>query len=350
MITGDHFATAFAIAKDVGIISQDADLYNTVINGIELENIPDSELPKIAISKSVFARVAPKEKLRIVKALQSIGHIVAMTGDGVNDAPALKQANIGVAMGITGTEVAKNSADVILVDDNFATIKKAVEEGRAVFDNLKKFIYWTLPTNMGEGLIIMAAILFGAALPMSAIHVLWINTVTAITLGIGFAFEQKENGIMNRLPRKSNEPLFSFSVVIQTIIMGIFISGFSYLAFLIYANTSTIVAQTVAVNTMITMEIAYLFVCRNINGMFISKQFYKNWVLWTGILIQILLQLALTYIPAMNKILGTAPMTISMWRTVILFGCSVLIFIQYEKILKVFGLKIVEKIHTHKKI
>ena len=198
MITGDHALTAAAIGRQIGLCQDDCD---AVLTGAELARLSDAELIEQAEKVNVFARVAPEQKLRLVEALQTRGHVVAMTGDGVNDAPALKQANIGVAMGITGTDVSKEAADMILTDDNFASIEAAIEEGRGVFDNLTKFIAWTLPTNLGEGLVLLAAIVTGATLPILPIQLLWINMVTAALLGVALSLEPKEPGIMLRKPR-----------------------------------------------------------------------------------------------------------------------------------------------------
>lgn len=182
MITGDHALTAAAIGRQIGLWQENG---STVLTGAELAKLTDAELIEQAEKVNVFARVAPEQKLRLVEALQERGHVVAMTGDGVNDAPALKQANIGVAMGITGTDVSKEAADMVLTDDNFATIEAAIEEGRGVFDNLTKFIVWTLPTNLGEGMVLLAAIITGVALPILPIQILWINMITAGIFGYG---------------------------------------------------------------------------------------------------------------------------------------------------------------------
>ena len=192
MITGDHVGTARAVAEQVGVIGAERD--GGVVTGAELARLDDDAYAATVERAGVFARVSPEQKLRLVEALQGRGHVVAMTGDGVNDAPALRQADIGIAMGRAGTEVAKEAADMVLTDDDFATIEGAVEEGRGVFDNLTKFIVWTLPTNMGEGLVILVAILFGTVLPILPVQILWINMTTAVALGLMLAFEPKEPG------------------------------------------------------------------------------------------------------------------------------------------------------------
>lgn len=205
----DTALTARAIARQLGIHGVDEGSGQRVVTGLELAELSDERLIDTAEQISVFARVTPEQKLRLVRALQTRGQIVAMTGDGVNDAPALKQANIGVAMGISGTEAAKEAADMVLTDDNFASIEAAVEEGRGVFDNLTKFILWTLPTNMGEGLVILAAIFAGVALPILPVQILWINMTTAVLLGLMLAFEPKEPAIMARKPRKPETPVLT---------------------------------------------------------------------------------------------------------------------------------------------
>ena len=222
MITGDHAVTAAAIAGQIGLngMTMENDGKPRVLTGRDLAALSDRELIEQAEKTAVFARVAPEQKLRLVEALQSRGHVVAMTGDGVNDAPALKQANIGVAMGITGTEVSKEAADMVLTDDNFSSIEAAVEEGRGVFDNLTKFIVWTLPTNLGEGLVIMAAIFFGVTLPILPVQILWINMTTAGFLGLMLAFEPKEPGIMTRMPRDPKTPILTKKLIGRIILVG----------------------------------------------------------------------------------------------------------------------------------
>ncbi|HSH13274.1 MAG TPA: HAD-IC family P-type ATPase, partial [Desulfurivibrionaceae bacterium] len=213
MITGDHPLTAATIARQVGLYSLGAAHAVPVLTGAELEKLSDREFIARAEDTVVFARVSPEQKLRLVEALQSRGQVVAMTGDGVNDAPALKRADIGVAMGITGTEVAKEAADMILTDDNFSSIEAAVEEGRGVFDNLVKFITWTLPTNLGEGLVILTAVFLGVTLPILPVQILWINMTTAVLLGMMLAFEPHERDLMTRPPHAPDTPLLTRDLV-----------------------------------------------------------------------------------------------------------------------------------------
>ncbi len=220
MITGDHALTAAAIGREIGLCTDDC---STVLTGAELARLTDEQLIEKATQVNVFARVAPEQKLRLVEALQARGQVVTMTGDGVNDAPALKQANIGVAMGITGTDVSKEAADMVLTDDNFSSIEAAVEEGRGVFDNLTKFIAWALPTNLGEGLILLAAIVTGVVLPILPIQILWINMITAAILGTTLALEPKEPGIMNRKPRSQQAPILTKTLITRIILVGLII-------------------------------------------------------------------------------------------------------------------------------
>jgi cation-transporting P-type ATPase F len=214
MITGDHAATAKAIAQQMGLQGGvDARRPLLAVTGQDLAQLSGDEWGDVAERAAVFARVAPEQKLRLVEALQACGHVVAMTGDGVNDAPALKQADIGIAMGLAGTDVAKGAADMLLTDDNFASIEAAVEEGRAVFDNLTKFILWTLPTSAGAALILLVAILTGTALPALPEHLLWVNMTTALFLGTTLVFEPKEPNLMRRPPRDPKQPILTLPML-----------------------------------------------------------------------------------------------------------------------------------------
>ena len=328
MITGDHVLTALAIAHKIGLTDK-----KNVISGKELQDISDSELEKIVLEVDVFARVSPKDKLRIVKAMQGHNHIIAVTGDGVNDAPSLKQANIGIAMGLNGTDVAKESSDMVLLDDNFSTIEAAVQEGRGVYDNLIKFITWTLPTNLGEGLIIFSAILIGGLLPILPLQLLWINMTTAIFLGMTLAFEPKEKGIMRRPPHDPNEQILSKWLILRIFITGIMICSFAYTLFLlaIKSGLSEEVARTIAVNMFVFGELFYLFSCRSLNRPVTKINFFSNKILRTGVLLMIGIQLLYTYSPFMNMLFGSAPISLMSWALIVSFSAIVMIVIELEK-------------------
>jgi magnesium-transporting ATPase (P-type) len=259
MITGDHGPTARAIAEQVHLTPDHEP--PRVVTGTELAGLDDAEFLRVVIHADVLARVSAEQKLRIVVALQSAGHVVAVTGDGINDAPALKQADIGVAMGVGGTEVAKESADMILTDDDFATIEAAVEEGRGVFDNLTKFIAWTLPTNIGEGLVILAAIVAGTSLPILPVQILWINMTTAVALGLMLAFEPREPDIMTRPPRAPSQPILTGGLVARIVAIGVLmlVGAFGLFRWSLSQGSDVEVARTVAVNAFVAMEIGYLF-------------------------------------------------------------------------------------------
>ncbi|MBL8375527.1 HAD-IC family P-type ATPase, partial [Accumulibacter sp.] len=244
MITGDHAITALSIARQAGI----AKVGETVLTGRELALLDDEGLRGVVRKVNVFARVEPAQKLRLVRALQANGEVVAMTGDGVNDAPALKQADIGIAMGLAGTEVAKDAADMVLTDDDFAAIEAAVEEGRGVYDNLVKFITWTLPTNFGEGLVIVAAILAGATLPITPLQILWINMTTAVFLGLMLAFEPIEHGVMRRSPRPPGTPILDAALVWRIVLVSVLLLAGSFGLFLreLAQGQSLAEARTVA--------------------------------------------------------------------------------------------------------
>ncbi|MFZ2971902.1 MAG: cation-transporting P-type ATPase [Ferribacterium limneticum] len=326
MITGDHAVTALAIARQIGLNAEKA------LTGRELARLDDSALGEAAHSVEVFARVEPEQKLRLVRALQARGEVVAMTGDGVNDAPALKQADIGIAMGLAGTEVAKGAADMVLTDDNFASIEAAVEEGRGVWDNLVKFITWTLPTNFGEGLVIVAAILFGATLPITPLQILWINMTTAVLLGLPLAFEPIERGVMRRAPRRLDMPVLDAGLIRRIILVSVLLLGGAFGLFLreLEQGHSLAEARTVAVNVFVMVEMAYLFNCRSLTGSFWQQGLFSNPWIWAGCGVMLVLQLAMTYLPVMNAVFGTAPIGLPEWGEIILFAllCSLLIALE----------------------
>ncbi|WP_442506269.1 cation-transporting P-type ATPase [Novipirellula sp. SH528] len=338
MITGDHAKTAQAIAQQLGLDGTDTGNNHAPIvkTAHDLAGTSDQQLIEVADQVAVFARATPELKLRLVRALQANGHIVAMTGDGVNDAPALKQADIGVAMGIGGTEVAKEAADMVLTDDNFASIEAAVEEGRGVFDNLTKFIVWTLPTNMGEGLVILAAIFVGVALPILPVQILWINMTTAVLLGLMLAFEPKEDDIMTRPPRDPRAPLLTGELIGRIILVSLvmLVGAFGSFEWAIGRGYSEVVARTVSVNVFVMVELFYLFNCRSLTkSMFAIGVFSNRWI-GLGVATMLVLQLAFTYVPIMNRIFHSAPIGWDAWWRILLTGLATYMIVGFEKWLR----------------
>jgi magnesium-transporting ATPase (P-type) len=333
MITGDHGVTAAAIADKIGLAGGE-DI--RVLTGRDLADLDGEVLIEAARSTHVFARVEPEQKLRLVRALQATGQVVAMTGDGVNDAPALKQADIGVAMGVTGTEVAKEAADMVLTDDNFASIEAAVEEGRGVFDNLTKFIVWTLPTNFGEGLVITAAIVAGVALPILPVQILWINMTTAVLLGLMLAFEPIEKGIMGRRPRDPGTPILTPALMwrVATVSALLLAGSFGLFLWELERGSSLEYARTVAANVFVMGELFYLFNCRSMTeSMFTLGVFSNRWVV-AGVALMATLQLLFTYLPAMNDWFRTAPIDGWAWLRILLVGAVIYAVIGGEKWLR----------------
>ncbi len=334
MITGDHVLTAFSIAKMMSIVAQDANFEESVLVGKDLFNLSDDELIDKVSTVKVFARVEPEQKLRIVDALQARGEVVAMTGDGVNDAPALKQADIGIAMGLGGTEVAKEAADMILSDDDFSSIAHAVKEGRIVFDNLIKFITWTLPTNLGEGLVILVAIVLGLTLPILPVQILWINMSTAIFLGLMLVFESGEKNIMLRSPRNPSESILSKSMIIQILVVGLYMLLASYLMFeyVLTSGHSIEYARTVAVNIFVFIEMFYLLSCKELNQSVFKTNMFNNKFLLLGILLMTLSQLAYTHTNFMHSTFKSESLDLITWGQVLLVSVGVLFVVEIKRV------------------
>lgn len=333
MITGDHLVTARAIAGQIGLKGAAADGQLVALSGRELEQVTDADLPGLADRTAVFARVVPEQKLRLVRALQARGHVVAMTGDGVNDAPALKQADIGVAMGISGTDVAKGAAAMILMDDNFASIEAAVEEGRGVFDNLTKFIVWIMPSNLGEALLLVSAILFGLPLPALPLQLLWIN-LTDTVLGLPLAFEPKEKDVMLRPPRHPRQPLLTFPLMMRTGLVSLIMVGGGlglFLWELRAAQAGLPAARTAVINLVVLVQAAYLFNCRSLTHSVRAIGIFTNRWAVAGALGMLAAQLLMTYAPVMNRLFHTTPITLASWLRILALVALAFTAVEFEK-------------------
>jgi magnesium-transporting ATPase (P-type) len=329
MITGDHAATAQAIATQLGLGSPDR-----VLTGADIDRLRDAELGVAARETNVFARTSPEHKLRLIAALQAEGAVVAMTGDGVNDAPALKRADVGIAMGRKGTEAAKEAAEMVLADDNFASIVAAVREGRTVYDNLSKVVGWTLPTNGGETLMIVAALLLGLTLPVTPAQVLWINMISAVGLGLVLAFEPTEPMAMRRPPRAADAPILTGVLAWQIVFVSLlFVAGaFGMFAWARARGLSIEEARTIVVNTIVVMEIFYLFSVRYLRSTSLTWQ----GVLGTpAVLIGVggvtLLQFAFTYAPVMQRLFETRAVAFGDGVAIVGVGVAVLVVVEVEK-------------------
>jgi cation-transporting ATPase F len=328
MITGDHALTALAVATKLGMPA-----VGRVLTGRELAAMDAAALARAVLDCDVFARVEPEQKLRLVQALQGAGHVVAMTGDGVNDAPALKAADIGVAMGRNGTETAREAADMVLTDDNFATLVAAVEEGRGVFDNLTKFVVWTLPTNFGEGLVLTVAIVAGMALPIMPLQILWINMTTAVLLGLTVAFEPIEAGVMGRPPRRPNAALLDRRLALRVLLVGVLmlLGAFGLFEWKLAQGAGLQEARTMAVNVFVAAEMFYLFNCRSMTQPIWRLPAFGNPWVWWGVAAMAVLQLGFTYLPAMQRIFQTRPLAWHDWPLILAVGWGIALLVSLEK-------------------
>lgn len=328
MITGDHQETAMAIGAMLGIGNGQES-----ITGSQLEHMDDNQLADAAAHYDIFARTSPEHKLRLVKAIQSRGGISGMTGDGVNDAPALKQADVGIAMGIKGTEVTKEAADMVLTDDNFATIANAVKEGRRVYDNLKKTILFILPTNLAQGLLIIFAILAGAVIPLTPLQILWVNMATSTTLSFGLAFEPAEKGVMRRPPRDPARHVLDGHAIWRIGFVGtlIALSAFWLESLLVPRGYSIEFIRTLIMQTLVTAQWIYMFNCRVSDRFPLNRDMFLNKGLWLVTAVLILLQLAIIYLPFMNRAFGTAPLPLYYWGLTLLVSIGIFIIVEIEK-------------------
>jgi magnesium-transporting ATPase (P-type) len=332
MITGDHKGTAAAIARQIGLESTER-----VLTGVDLDAMNEPELASAVLDTDVFARTSPEHKLRLVMALQAHGMTVAMTGDGVNDAPALKRADAGIAMGRKGSEAAKESAELVLADDNFASIVAAVREGRTVYDNIRKVISWTLPTNAGEAMTIIVALLFGFTLPVTPIQILWINLITATTLGLALAFEPTEENTMRRPPRPRNEPLLTGELGWHIVLVSVLFLGgvFGIYSYAIDRGYSVELARTLSVNTLVVMEVFHLFFIRNIYGTSLTwKAVRGTKVVWATVITITVAQFAVTYLPPLQRVFATEPVPVLDGLLVVGIGAALFAIIETEKQLR----------------
>jgi magnesium-transporting ATPase (P-type) len=328
MITGDHALTAAAIGRQLGLRADHA------LTGEAVQAMDAIALGRASLETDVFARASPEHKLRLVAALQAQGELVAMTGDGVNDAPALKAANIGVAMGHKGTDAAREAADLVLTDDNFATIARAVREGRVVFDNIKKSLLFMLPTNSGEAGVILLAVFGGLALPVTPGQILWVNTVTAVTLSLALAFESAEPGVMQRPPRPPSEPLITRVLAFRIAYVSLLMIGVTFAVFEweLARGSGIEVARTAAVNMLVVGELAYLFNVRSFTAhAFVRDILTGNPVaLWMSMLL-VCLQFLFTYAPPMQQLFQTAALDAASWLVIAALGLGKFLAVEAEK-------------------
>lgn len=319
MITGDHVITAKAIANELGIITNDR---SRALTGNDLSDMSVEEIEEVVDDVSVFARVSPEHKLKIVKALQNKGHIVAMTGDGVNDAPAIKTADIGVAMGITGTDVAKEASSLVLLDDNFATIKAAIQEGRNIYENIRKFIRYLLASNVGEILVMLFAMLLALPLPLVPIQILWVNLVTDGLPAMALGLDQPEEDVMRRKPRNPNEGVFARGLGWKVLSRGFLIGLVTLIAFMtVYQKDpdNLVYAQTIAFATLVMAQLIHVFDCRSEKSI-LARNPFENKYLTFAVLSSVFLMLIVIYYPPLQPVFHTMPIEARDW--LLIFGMA----------------------------
>jgi magnesium-transporting ATPase (P-type) len=329
MVTGDHASTAAAIGREIALTDN-----ASVITGTELDALATTDFNRVVHDCDIFARVNPEHKLKIVETLQASGEIVAMTGDGVNDAPALKRADVGIAMGVKGTEAARQAAEIVLADDNFATIVHAVVLGRTIYDNIQKSIVFLLPTSVAEALVIAIAIVVGAELPITPVQILWVNMITAVTLGIALAFERAEGDVMARSPRVARQPILSGLALWRTAFVGmLMLAGVMLLYALERADEMSIeYARTVAVNTLVVFECVYLLSSRRLLRSVLNFDgFLGNRIVLLSIAIVLIFQLIFTYTSPLQTLFDSAALSIASWGRIWLTGLALLLLVELEK-------------------
>jgi len=314
----------------IGLISKD----DKVITGNDIMELSEKEFDDAVKEASIFARISPNDKIRIVDSLKKYGNVVAMTGDGVNDAPALKKADIGIAMGITGTDVSKEASDMILIDDNFASIVNAIKEGRGIYDNIKKFVEYLLSSNLGEILVIFVAMLIGMPLPLIAIHLLWINLATDGLPALALSVDPAEPGIMERNPRKKESQIFSKNIILRMISVGIIMCAGTLALFKLYDPINNLIyAQTMAFSTLMMFQMFNVLNCRSEKNSLFKIGVFSNRYLIGAIDISILLQLMVIYTP-LAMFFKTVPLSLIDWIYIILMSSTVLIFGETIKLIR----------------
>ncbi|MBU0980520.1 MAG: HAD-IC family P-type ATPase [Nanoarchaeota archaeon] len=329
MITGDNEITAKAIASELGIFTEK----NTLLTGAQLDKLTDADFEKIIDNVTVYARTTPSQKLRIVETFQRVGHIVAMTGDGVNDSPALKKADIGIAMGKSGTEVAKASSELILKDDNFTTIVKAVESGRTIYDNIRKFIYYLLVGSLSEVLLILLAVIVGVSLPLTALMILFINLVTSEFPAMGLSVEKASKQIMKQRPRDPKEGILSDFVIMR--ILGttpiIILGVLSLYIWEMFVSGNLAKAQTIVFATIIMFELFHAFNAKSWNSSIINKRLFSNKYVIYGVLLAFILTITVIYLPSLQNIFGTVALNAFDWVLITIVSSSIIVFVELKK-------------------
>ena len=323
MITGDHKKTAEVVARELQLVTASS---QRVLTGNELDTLTDAQLKKMINQVAVFARVSPRHKLRIVKILKEIGHVVAMTGDGVNDAPAIKEADIGISMGLSGTDVTREASSLILANDDFATIIAAVEEGRIIYDNIRKFIRYLLSCNTGEVLTMFEAALLGLPLPLLPIQILWVNLVTDGLPAMALGLDSGDPGIMQRKPRSSRESIFAHGLPGQIISVGALICLSTLFAFIIsfyVGGKDLTLARTVAFTTLVMAQLFYVFQCRTEQDSLYNLGLFSNLYLVGAVLCSFVMQLAVIYLPFFQQIFKTTALQFHHWGLILCFTAGI---------------------------